>query len=63
MKFDFSRNKYKKEILIDCFFRSDELDITEPTDPFITTFYEIVFVTQGEGTILLDHESIPFEPG
>jgi len=60
---DFFRNKYDKEILIDCFLKSDELDITKPSAPFFITFYEIIFVLKGEGTILLDHESIHFKAG
>ncbi len=61
--FEFSRNKYHKELLIDCFLKSETLDIEQPTDPFLTNFYELIFITKGSGVFMLNDERIEFQPG
>lgn len=63
MRFDFARNKYKKEVLIDCFMQSEQIGLTEPSSAFFVTFYEVIFVVSGTGVLLLDDEEIPFKEG
>lgn len=63
MIFNFSRNKYKTELLIDCFQKNGTLSIESPTKPFLVSFYEIVFITEGKGKFKLDNETIPFKRG
>jgi AraC-like DNA-binding protein len=63
MRFNFSRNKYKTELLIDCFQKKGTLSIESPKNPFIVSFYEIIFITSGKGKFKLDNEIIYFKRG
>ena len=63
MKFNFARNKYNEELLIDCFQKNGTLSIESPTNPFLVSFYEILFITEGKGIFKLDNETIPFKRG
>lgn len=63
MKFDFARNKYQKELLIDCFERQVAASNSDAQNPFLITFYEVIFITNGSGVFKLDNEGIPFKPG
>jgi len=62
-QFDFARHKYNKELLIDCFLKSDQLDITKPSSRFLVTFYEVIFVIKGSGALMLENEKIIFQEG
>lgn len=63
MKFKFKKNKYGKELLIDCEKMSDVKSFTKDSTPFLVDFHEVFFVTQGEGFFRLDNERIKFNPG
>ena len=63
MKFEFARNKYKTELLIDCFEKSSTLQINQATEPFFIPFFEIIFITKGKGKFKLDNDLIPFKKG
>ncbi|MFK7937574.1 MAG: AraC family transcriptional regulator [Saprospiraceae bacterium] len=63
MKFKFKRNKYGKELLVDCARMSEVEDFTTDTTPFWIDFYEIFIVTSGTGVFCLDNERIDFKKG
>lgn len=63
MEVDFSRNKYQKELLVDCFERRVVATNKDAQNPFLVTFFEIIFITKGRGVFKLDNEVIAFEPG
>ena len=63
MKVKFAKNKYQRELLIDCFRRQAFFKRVEYHQPFFVTFYEIIFIVDGRGEFKLDHEVIPFQPG
>lgn len=63
MKYEFFRTKYKKELLIDCFVRKVKANNQEAQHPFVVTFFEIIFVMEGEGTFILDDETLPYKKG
>ncbi len=63
MKYSFARNKYKAELLVDCFSMRATQNITQPTDRFMITFYEIIFITEGKGQFTVHDEVIPFAKG
>lgn len=63
MKYDFKKNKYAKELSIDCLKISDSQGLIRNNNPFYVTFYEIVFITEGNGIFKFDNEEMPFKPG
>ncbi|OJJ15286.1 hypothetical protein BKI52_38365 [marine bacterium AO1-C] len=63
MKINFHKNKYDKELSIDCLKIAKNPKLILDNRPFYVTFYEIVFITKGSGTFKLDNEIMPFEPG
>ncbi|MEL6659066.1 MAG: AraC family transcriptional regulator [Bacteroidota bacterium] len=63
MKVSFAKNKYQRELLIDCFRRNAFFKRVDYHQPFFVTFYEIIFIVEGRGEFKLDHEVIPFKPG
>lgn len=58
----FIKRKYGKELLIDCSLYSKS-NGTLPQNPYIVDFYGIFIITNGEGSILLDNNIIPFSKG
>jgi AraC family transcriptional regulator, transcriptional activator of pobA len=58
----FIKRKYGKELLIDCSLYSKS-NGTLPEYPYIVDFYGIFIITNGEGSILLDNNIIPFSKG
>ncbi len=60
MKFKFKRNKYGKELLIDCEKISEVENFTKDDTPFMVNFHEIFFLTKGKGVFRLDDERIKF---
>ncbi|MCI4669597.1 MAG: AraC family transcriptional regulator [Bacteroidia bacterium] len=62
-KYQFYRDKYQTELLIDCFEKSKTLMLKGPTKPFLITFYEIIFVTAGQGKFALNDEQIEVKAG
>lgn len=63
MKFKFKRNKYGRELLIDCEKIKEVKSFTKDTRPFLVNFHEILFITQGAGVFRLDNERIEFSKG
>ncbi len=63
MKVKFVKNKYQRELLIDCFRRDAFPNRVDYHQPFFVTFYEIIFIVRGEGEFKLDHEVITFQAG
>lgn len=63
MKFVFKKNKYGKELLIDCEKISDVEHFTKDTTPFLVDFHEILFITKGKGVFRLDNERVEFAAG
>ncbi|MFK8008357.1 MAG: AraC family transcriptional regulator [Saprospiraceae bacterium] len=63
MKFKFKRNKYGRELLIDCEKISEAENFTRDNTPFWIDFHEIFIVTSGSGVFLLDDENINFSKG
>ena len=63
MKFQFKKNKYGKELLIDCDQMSKLDGFTLNNTPFWIDFHEIFFVTSGKGVFKLDDETISFQKG
>lgn len=62
-KLNFHKTKYGKELLIDCIQISEYKDFLVNRRPFILSFYEIFFITEGQGIFLLDDIEIPYKPG
>lgn len=63
MKFKFKKNKYGKELLIDCEKMADVQSFTKDDTPFLVNFHEILFITAGKGVFRLDNEPIQFTKG
>ncbi len=63
MKLKFKKNKYGKDLSIDCGMISENPRFITDDRPFYVSFHEIFFITQGRGTFRLDDETISFEPG
>lgn len=63
MEIRFAKNKYQRELLIDCFHRASFYKRIDYHQPFFVTFYELVFIKAGSGQFKLDHEYIPFQAG
>jgi AraC-like DNA-binding protein len=63
MNLDFVKEKYNKELLIDCFQRNVLFKKPDSQKPFFVTFYEIIFITEGSGKFKLDNVIIPFKRG
>ena len=63
MKFQFQRNKYGRELLIDCGLMSELKGFTLDNTPYWIDFHEIYFVTSGEGTFKINEEQIAFKAG
>ncbi|MBI9052746.1 MAG: helix-turn-helix domain-containing protein [Bacteroidales bacterium] len=59
----FHKTKYGKELLIDCLKISETKAYLVNRKPFIISFYEIIFITQGNGIFLLDDIVIPYQTG
>lgn len=59
----FHKTKYGKELLIDCLKISETKAYLVNRKPFIISFYEIIFITQGNGIFLLDDVVIPYQTG
>lgn len=62
-EFKFHKTKYGKELLIDCLKVSETQGIIIKNKPFTINFYEIYFITKGNGTFLLDNLHIPYKKG
>lgn len=62
-KFTFHKTKYGKELLIDCLKISETKNFLVNQRPSMISFYEIFFITEGKGTLLLDDNRIPYEKG
>ncbi|PRY30439.1 AraC-like DNA-binding protein [Spirosoma oryzae] len=60
--FNFLKNKYGKELLIDCF-RLSEIEgrSLALNEMHITTFYEIFLFLEGNGSVLLEGQLLTFE--
>lgn len=58
----FIKRKYGKELLIDCSLYSTS-NATLPKNPYTVDFYGIFIITNGEGSLLLDNNIIPFSKG
>lgn len=63
MKFKFKKNKYGKELLIDCEKMTEVKSFTKNTTPFLVNFHEILFITKGKGVFRLDNERMRFAAG
>lgn len=63
MEFDFKKNKYGKELLIDFGEISKNPNFIVNNEPFYVNFYEIIFITEGSGKFKLDNETIPYQRG
>ncbi|MCB9328389.1 MAG: helix-turn-helix domain-containing protein [Lewinellaceae bacterium] len=63
MKFQFKRNKYGRELLIDCEQMSKVKGFTLDDSPFWIDFHEIFIITSGKGVFRLDNERIQFKAG
>jgi AraC-like DNA-binding protein len=61
-RIDFARAKYGHEVLIDLAWVS-EMPTFVHTEPHVLTFYEILLVTQGRGTLWLDSHQHTVRPG
>jgi AraC-like DNA-binding protein len=60
-KFKFSRNKYGRELLIDCRKFSETQKFVLTDEPFTTSYYEMYFITEGKAEFLLDAEEFSVE--
>lgn len=63
MKFEFKRNKYGKELLIDCDQMSKLKGFTMDHTPFWPDFHELFFITSGHGIFKLNEETVDFQRG
>lgn len=63
MKFEFNKNKYGRELLIDCLVLEKTKEFKHEEAPFLITFHEILFITSGTGEFLMDNQRLSFEPG
>lgn len=61
-KLKFIKEKYGRELLLDCSLYSEQ-DISLHNTPFILDFYGIYFITKGNGHIFWDNISIEFKEG
>lgn len=59
----FRKNKYGKELLIDCLKISETDGFIINRRPYISLFYEICFMFKGKGIFLLDDKKIPYKKG
>jgi AraC-like DNA-binding protein len=59
----FHKTKYGKELLIDCLKISETKAFLINRRPYIINFYEIIFITEGEGDFFLDEIVIPYKKG
>ncbi|MEO0471123.1 MAG: AraC family ligand binding domain-containing protein, partial [Bacteroidota bacterium] len=59
----FAKNKYQRELLIDCGKMSDIPAFVINHNPFVVAFHELFFITKGSGIFSLNDEQIPFQPG
>jgi AraC family transcriptional regulator, transcriptional activator of pobA len=60
---DFNRSKYGSELLIDAAFIHQMPTFIKDDSPHVLTFHDLVLVTSGSGSIVLDGESHPVAPG
>lgn len=63
MGLKFHKTKYGKELLIDCLKISETKDFLVNSRPSVMLFYEIYFITKGNGTFLIDDVTIPYQAG
>lgn len=63
LRFDFLKNKYGKELLIDLGRVESLLGYVLSKEPHYITFYEVLVITKGEGTFSLDDETVPLSRG
>lgn len=59
----FHKTKYGKELLIDCIKISETKEYVINRKPFILDFYEIIFITQGNGVFRIDDIEIEYKVG
>lgn len=58
----FRKNKYGKELLIDCLKISEISGFLVNRSPYVSLFYEIYFIFKGKGIFYLDDVIIPYQP-
>ena len=63
LKFDFFKNKYGRELLIDCLILGKTKKFLADEPPYTVSFHEIIFITEGEGIFKFDTHTMPFKPG
>ncbi len=63
MKFTFRKNKYGKELFVDCDQISTTKEFVKDQTPFYIPFHEIFFLTEGIGKFKIDTEEINFKKG
>ena len=63
MRFTFRKNKYGKDLSVDCGVISENPRFITDDRPFYVSFHEIFFITRGKGIFRLNDEDIPFERG
>ncbi|MEO0897263.1 MAG: AraC family transcriptional regulator [Bacteroidota bacterium] len=60
----FHKNKYGRELLIDCGRMEDKnSQFIINHNPFVVDFHEIFMITSGKGSFRLDEQSVEFGPG
>lgn len=59
----FHKTKYGKELLIDCLKISETKDFLVNRRPSVMLFYEIYFITKGNGTFIIEETTIPYQKG
>lgn len=59
----FLKTKYGKELLIDCLKISETKDFLVNGRPSVMLFYEIYFITKGNGTFIIEDTTIPYQKG
>lgn len=59
----FDRQKYGRELLIDCGKISENPNFFITDDPFSVDFFEVFLILQGQGEFSLNERSTPYQPG
>ncbi|MGB0524196.1 MAG: helix-turn-helix domain-containing protein [Flammeovirgaceae bacterium] len=63
MIIDFLKSKYATELSIDCITIDESPSFFQGNEPCQVSFYELIFVTEGQGRVKLEREEITFEAG
>lgn len=61
--YNFPKEKYDQELLVECVRLSEVTSIIHTDKPFTTSFHEIVFITEGVGTFKINNVDYDFEAG